>query len=142
MDNYSCSPVVANCIFWGNTPDTIYNTTSDANVSYSDVEGGWGGEGGNNINADPCFVDEVGGNLRLTSGSPCVDAGDNAAASGITTDLDGNPRVVDGDTNATDIVDMGAYEYMPGGYATGAASLEECWVLAAQWLEKRWDLLL
>ena len=30
---------------------------------------------------------------------------------GVTTDLDGNPRNVDGDDDETEIVDMGAYEF-------------------------------
>ena len=58
--------------------------------------------------------------LRLPSGSPCIDAADNTAVPvGITTDLDGKPRFVD-DPNTTDtgngtapIVDMGAYELQP-----------------------------
>ena len=64
--------------------------------------------------ADPIFVN----GLRLSGGSPCIDAGDNGAVpAGITTDLDGNERFVDhpcrADTGAgtPPIVDMGAYEY-------------------------------
>ncbi len=38
--------------------------------------------------------------------------GDNAAIS-LTTDLDGLPRIVDGDWDGTATVDMGAYEYQP-----------------------------
>ncbi len=43
----------------------------------------------------PLFVDYAGGNLRLQSNSPCINAGLNAYAPG-PTDLDGNPRVVTG----------------------------------------------
>jgi len=62
--------------------------------------------------------------LRLLSGSPCIDAGDNTAVpEDITTDLDGNPRFLDvpetPDTgNPPDggpIVDMGAFESLGGG---------------------------
>jgi hypothetical protein len=83
------------------------------------VQGGWGGTG--NKNADPLFVDADGpdnivgtedDNLRLSAGSPCIDAGDNTAVpAGVTTDLGGRLRFVDGDCNDTDIVDMGAYEF-------------------------------
>ena len=58
---------------------------------------------------DPQFVDAAGGNYRLKSISPCIDAGDNAYSQG-EADVEGNPRVVAG------IVDQGAYELQ--GYTT------------------------
>ncbi|MCY3018684.1 MAG: Ig-like domain-containing protein [Planctomycetota bacterium] len=70
---------------------------------------------------NPLGADGIAGteddNLRLQAGSPCIDAGNNAAVpSGVTTDLAGNRRF-DNDTSVTDtgsgtapIVDMGAYE--------------------------------
>jgi hypothetical protein len=58
---------------------------------------------GNLTNA-PLFVDLAGGNLRLQSDSPCIDAGNNSFVAD-SFDLDGVPRII-GDT-----VDMGAYEY-------------------------------
>jgi len=52
------------------------------------------------------------GDLHLLPSSPCIDAGDNTTVPpGVTTDLDGHPRIADGDCNDTDIVDMGAYEF-------------------------------
>jgi hypothetical protein len=114
MYNYTNSnATVTNCILWDNTPDEIYNTTSTPIVTYSDVQGGYTGTG--NIDADPLFVDAAGGDLRLSSSiSPCVDTGDNSAPGLPTTDLAGNPRVVDGDLDDTAIVDMGAFELQPG----------------------------
>jgi hypothetical protein len=97
---------LTNCIFWGNTPDQIYGGTS---VTYSDVQGGEFGTG--NINADPCFVDEAGGDLRLSWDSPCIDAGYNNAPNLPATDMDGHPRIIDGDCNDTEVVDMGAFEF-------------------------------
>ncbi|MBW8038920.1 MAG: hypothetical protein FVQ85_02850 [Planctomycetes bacterium] len=100
---------VANCVFWGNRPDQI---SGKAAVSYSDIEGGRGGEG--NIDANPLFMDadgadNIGGteddNLRLLAGSGCLDAGDNSSVpEELTTDMDRNPRILNY------IVDMGAYE--------------------------------
>jgi len=46
-------------------------------------------------------------------GSPAIDAGSNAATTGITTDQRGFARVVDGDGNMTAIVDIGAAEFIP-----------------------------
>jgi uncharacterized repeat protein (TIGR01451 family) len=51
------------------------------------------------------FVDAASGNLRLAAGSPAIDVGDNSVLpAGVTTDLGGAPRIVNG------TVDLGAYE--------------------------------
>jgi hypothetical protein len=108
--NEQSSTMMTNCILWGDMPDEIKNKESADHVYYSDVQGGYVGTG--NINADPFFVDSAAGNLRLSSGSPCIDKGSNAyVPSGITNDLDGHPRIIDGDCNDIDVVDMGAYEF-------------------------------
>jgi hypothetical protein len=70
----------------------------------------------------------VHGNLRLKAGSPCIDAGYNAAVpEGIRRDLDGNPRIVVGTTSAplgtVPVVDMGAYEYQAGSLAQALLDL-------------------
>ncbi len=57
-----------------------------------------------NITNAPLFINQFGGNLRLQSNSPCINAGLNAyAPAGF--DLDGNPRIAGG------AVDIGAYEF-------------------------------
>lgn len=64
---------------------------------------------------DPLFL-APSANLRLAAGSPCLDAGDNAAVpAGVLLDLDGGLRFVDDPApdvgNGTaPLVDMGAYE--------------------------------
>jgi hypothetical protein len=62
--------------------------------------------GSGNIDSDPVFFDTSGSDYRLSTGSPCIDAGDNAAIpSSVVVDLDADPRIINGR------VDMGAYEY-------------------------------
>jgi hypothetical protein len=106
---------VINCIIW-DSGNIIWNDDgSPIEIAYSDVRGGWSGQG--NINTDPLFVDTDGADnivgtedddLRLSLGSPCIDAGDNSEIpQSVVTDLGGNPRIVNG------IVDMGAYEGTP-----------------------------
>jgi serine protease len=71
------------------------------------------GERGN-ISADPLFVQppfaDVPGDYRLLQSSPAIDAGNNAAPQVPPTDLDGNPRVADGNGDGTAVIDMGAFE--------------------------------
>ncbi|MCX6923586.1 MAG: hypothetical protein NT154_10335 [Verrucomicrobia bacterium] len=70
-----------------------------------------------NITNAPLFVDYDGGNLRLQSNSPCINAGLNAYAPG-PTDLDGLPRIVSG------TVDIGAYEFQGPGSVISYAWLQ------------------
>ena len=64
-------------------------------------------DGAGNLTNAPLFLNQTGGNLRLQSNSPCINAGNNAYVVG-TTDLDGRPRIQNG------VVDIGAYEFQPG----------------------------
>jgi hypothetical protein len=90
MRNNDPSPIVTNCIFRGNSGGSL-DGSSTPMVTFSNVEGGFAGEG--NINADPLFADAAGGDYHLRSRagrwdvnspcwvvdaatSPCVDAGD------------------------------------------------------------------
>ena len=125
---------VINSIIWGNCAEQgfqvavtggdspYYPVPSTLALSYSDVEGGPGGAyvavdsmldwGIGAIDSDPQLVDPDGGDWRLSVGSPCIDNGDNAAIPlDVETDLDGHPRIIDGDCNDTEVVDMGAYEF-------------------------------
>lgn len=107
-----------NCIIWnnGSNPFSIQGT-SVISIERSDVQGGWNGPGGWNIDADPLFIDPAAGDYRLAQGSPCIDAADNDALPlDSITDLDGLPRFVDDQTAQNTgqgegpLADMGAYE--------------------------------
>src|SRR5215471_283986 len=63
-----------------------------------------------NISADPLFVNEIAGDFHLAPGTPCLDSGQNGLAAMSDTDVEGNPRVVDGKGIGNAVVDMGAYE--------------------------------
>ena len=124
--SYTSNVEVINSIIWGNYADQGFQVAlrwgpppgmpPTLTLSHSDVEGGPGGafvEAGSTLNwgigaidSDPQLVDPNGGDWHLGAGSPCIDTGDNTALPpSVLTDLDGNPRIVNG------TVDMGAYEF-------------------------------
>jgi hypothetical protein len=65
-----------------------------------------------NISADPRFTNPAQGDYHLQQGSPSIDSGYNHAPNLPDTDIDGNPRILDGDGNGTAIVDMGVDEFL------------------------------
>ncbi|MCP3902588.1 MAG: hypothetical protein GY715_03045 [Planctomycetes bacterium] len=127
---------LSNCVLWGNTPDEIDPVTALAIVRNCVVQGGWLGSGTANIDADPLFADALGPDgqagtgdedLRVTAGSPAIDAGDDTLVIADTFDADGDGNVTepypfdfagadrfqDGLVDGTSIVDIGAYEVFP-----------------------------
>ena len=126
----------------------------------------FGGVANHNIDDNPRFVRDpndggdgwgVGdnddyGDLHLRLDSPCIDDGNNTAVPADTADidgdgnitepipydLDGHPRIVDGDCNSTSVVDMGAYEFAYlylGDFAGGCdVDFADFAVLASAWL--------
>ncbi|MFC1972119.1 right-handed parallel beta-helix repeat-containing protein [Chloroflexota bacterium] len=119
MSNRESSPAITNCILWdnGDEIDGIILTT----VTYSDIQGGYSGEG--NINSDPMFVNSAANNYHLQWDSPCIDTGTNVGAP--TEDIEGTPRPIDGDGDGTTTTDMGAYEYLPPAPIVGGTVVQE-----------------
>jgi hypothetical protein len=115
---------VYNNIFWGNTATYCcndiylglggfaatygYNNDYDLNVIWNYA--------GANINADPLFVGS--GDYHLRPGSPCIDVGLNTAPSIPAADFEGDNRIIDGNWDTVNKVDIGADEYDPCGRTT------------------------
>ena len=117
---------LTNAILWGNaalTGTQLYNNAplnlnysliqSDTNAIVNGVEGNLS-YGPGIRTCDPLFTAPITataaptltGDYRLRGGSPAINAGNNLSVTALT-DLDGNPRIIDG------IVDLGAYEWGP-----------------------------
>jgi hypothetical protein len=107
--------VMTNCILWDDEAPSDPEISSELGpiiVNYSNVQGGYGDTGDNNINADPLFANPSSGDYHLQPGSPCIDAGDNGVPSLPATDFEGDPRIWDGGGEWDDVVDMGVDEYI------------------------------
>jgi len=104
---------VYNNIIWGNTAtgnggDVYLTGTGQRKVlEFNDVDSMYGvwDLAQNNIDLSPQFFNPVSGDYHTQSTSPCIAAGDTNAPSLPATDLDGNPRIING------TVDMGCYEF-------------------------------
>jgi predicted outer membrane repeat protein len=125
LDQTGSELTVTNCILWNGGSEITNIGKSLVTVTRTDVQGGWAGSG--NLDADPLFVlpkglDGIAGteddNLRLATGSPCIDQGSNALLPPDFADLDGDsnlneslPVDLDGNARKTGTtVDLGAYE--------------------------------
>lgn len=103
---------ISNSILWNNSPGEIWTSTyGTLSVQYSDVQGGYEGEG--NISEDPKFRNAERGVYALTANSACIDTGNNDAIDGLfNDDIQGEPRLRDGDSDEIATVDMGSYEFL------------------------------
>lgn len=66
-------PILFNCIIWNNGGSAVHFMQSAPIIAYSDIQGGWDGEG--NIADDPMFVQPENNNFRLQKTSPCIESG-------------------------------------------------------------------
>jgi len=118
-----CEGTILNCIIWGNSAPTSPQISASDLPTYSCIQD-WtkGGEG--NTADDPGFLDADGpdddpstyedNDYRLAAASPCIDTGRKEDSLWETVDLDGNLRILPGDSVWK--VDMGAYEYVSPTY--------------------------
>jgi hypothetical protein len=104
---------IAGTLIVGSGPEAITGSVSPELLLSCLVEGGFSGQ----VDTSPLLVDPESGNHRLSSGSFCADRGSSYDPGYYPpipdTDLDGNPRIVDGDRDGTATIDMGCYEYQP-----------------------------
>ncbi|MGH7303685.1 MAG: right-handed parallel beta-helix repeat-containing protein [Candidatus Rokuibacteriota bacterium] len=135
-DGFDVNAALVNNVLVGSPGQTALHcgNFNDANppvVQFNDVFTPGGGSYGGlcvdqtgvngNVSVDPAFVAPGAGDYRLQIGSPVIDAGNSAAADVPATDLDGNPRVVDGNGDTVAVVDLGAYERLSGPVSRVAA---------------------
>jgi len=83
----------------------VYDNTTANYAGVSDQTGTNG-----NISAAPFLKDWGNGDVHLLSASPAIEAGDNGVSQMSGTDVYGNTRVFDGDSDGTAAVDIGAAE--------------------------------
>jgi hypothetical protein len=99
---------LSNCTVVANSGGGVYNGAAYNCIIYYNEGADSGGSHyncwENSYTNAPGFVDFPGGNLRLQTNSPCVNAGNNSYVTG-SLDLDGNLRI------AGSTVDIGAYEF-------------------------------
>lgn len=73
------SPTIFNVIVWENSKNEIdVDKESVINITYSDIQGGWEGEG--NIDINPLFIDLTNGIYYLNDRSPCIGVGKSEGA--------------------------------------------------------------
>jgi len=128
--------LVNNCVFYnttlnffeasfGNSLETLFNNCAfenDSICSAIDDEGHFIITCGpnNHFGLNPMFRDTANGDYSLLPCSPLINAGSNAAAAGILTDITGAPRIQES------TVDIGAYESPAFALATTPSILPAC----------------
>lgn len=128
-NNTPLSLVFANSYIDNFAPSSFFKSSSGTQISYSAFDSincadlaQYGVTCGPGIlsGVDPIFRDTAAGDYHLLPCSPLIDAGSNAAASGLLSDLDGAPRIQGG------TVDIGPYEAAAFGPAKAAMVQPAC----------------
>lgn len=125
---FGASLALRNSIVWANYDSDFFGGVADHlagpgtyTVTESLVEDWDGSITGTGFAADPEFVGPE--DYRLAMDSPGIDAGADASLpSGATLDLDGEPRIQDGDGDAIGRVDLGSYEFPAPRFLRGDCS--------------------
>lgn len=117
---------LTNCILWNGGSEIWNNDNSTITISYSDVYGGWEGEG--NIDANPLLRPD---GYHLESDSPCIDAANPFDDYTDQSDIDGERRLVG--ANA----DIGCDEFLRTGDLNydGYVDTLDLSLLAGNWLQ-------
>ena len=104
---------------------TMFHANTGGNVGGDKIDSNYIGLNGN-VAADPIFVRPMRPtpDLRLQAGSPAIDAG-GAGAPGDTEDLDGAPRVQDGNADGIATIDLGAFEFAADSDLDGIADWQD-----------------
>ena len=114
--NNDSEPTLSNCVLWANSVGEIHDANgSSSTATHCCIDQGTGQPwfGAQCVDLDPHFASAS--DVHLTEGSPCIDTGTNAPPLGLPSqDIQGTSRMVDGDGDLLETVDMGAYEYNPG----------------------------
>jgi len=140
-----------NCIVYGNTSG---NYTEGTVLNYC-LTSPLPTNGVGNITGPPMFMDAAGGDLRLSAGSPCIDAGMNLLglasidpATGLPvpclctpTDILGNTRFLDGNGDGIVAWDIGAYEFnsfRPPSFTAAPQLTPDGWKLSVTGEPNKW----
>lgn len=106
----SGSSIISNSIVYSNTAsensEINLDNWANADIKYSDIKGGYQGEG--NIDIDPLFIDFNNNNYHLQNNSPCIDKGNSDSIYNDPEDPN-NPGYAMFPSLATVRNDMGAY---------------------------------
>lgn len=96
--------------FFGNLIDDIYLCNPDVGIITTENRNGSECDKFFNIFVEPEFADTTANNFYLKYSSKIIDAGSNEL-SNEDNDINGFPRISDGNNDGLDFIDIGAYEY-------------------------------